>query len=130
MKPAINRKPLQVKLNHLISAYVKSVTDANSKKINKAIKKSSKNIAKAVTKHIKDEKTLNPFWEKSANKKRKIKAKTKSITKVKVIKKKSAPKVVRKIRRTKPVKIVQKKEVTPPITSEVKKEQEITSGNN
>ena len=116
MKPTISRKALQTKLNRSISACVKSVTDADSKKINKTIKKACKNIAKAVTKHIKDEKTLNPFWEKSSNKKRKVKTKAK----VKVVKKKSSPKVVRKIRRTKPVKIVQKKEVIPPITSEVK----------
>ena len=111
MKTKMNRKALQAKLNHTLSDYVKSVTDASSKKISKSIKKASKIVAKAVTKEINASEASNPFKEKPVARKRIVKKQTK----VKAIKRLSLPRVVHKVNKVAPVKVSQKKYEIPVI---------------
>jgi|ERR1035437_365292 hypothetical protein len=111
MKTKMNRKALQAKLNHTLSDYVKSVTNADSKKISKSIKKASKIVAKAVTKEINASEASNPFKEKPVARKRIVKKQTK----VKAIKRLSLPRVVHKVNKVAPVKVSQKKYEIPVI---------------
>ena len=114
MKTKMNRKALQAKLNHTLSDYVKSVTDASSKKISKSIKKASKIVAKAVTKEINASEASNPFKEKPVARKRIVKKQTKAKA-VKAIKRLSLPRVVHKVNKVAPVKVSQKKYEIPVI---------------
>ena len=104
MKNKINRKELQGKLSRTLSTYVKSVTDSNSKKISKSIKKASRIVAKAVTKEINDSEAPNPKKEKTVAKKRTVKMQTQP----KVIKRLSFPLDVHKVKIANPVKFRQK----------------------
>ena len=109
MKNKTDRKTLQVKLKHTLSAYVKSVTTADSKKISKSIKKASKMVAKAVTKEINASKALNPIKGKTVTPKRAIKKQTQP----KAIKRLSLPRVAHKINKIVPVKSSSKKHEVP-----------------
>jgi hypothetical protein len=121
MKTKINRKELQAKLIRIISAYVRSVTDAGSKKISKSIKKASKIIAKAVAKEKNESKAPLPPIKKLVAAKRTVKKQTKP----KAIKRSSRPRFVHKIKKALPVKFIQKKDEIPVLTPEVKIEQEV-----
>ena len=109
MKNKTERKTLQVKLNHVINLYVKSVTTADSKKISKSIKKASKMVAKAIAKENNTSKALHHIHAKTIA----PKAMVKKHTQPKVIKRLSLPRVTNKINKTVPVKSSQKKQETP-----------------
>ena len=109
MKNKMDRKALKVKLNHALSAYVRSVTTADSKKISKSIMKASKMVAKAVAKEINASKALNPIKVKTVTPKRAIKKQTLP----KAIKRLSLPRVSRKINKVVPVKSSSKKHEVP-----------------
>lgn len=100
MKNKTDRKAMQEKLNHAILALVRSVTAADSKKINKIIKKASKMIAKAVAKEINAGKIQNPFNERAAVPKRAVRKQTQP----KTIKRIPLSRVVRKINKITSVK--------------------------
>ena len=109
MKNKTERKALQVKLNHVINLYVKSVTTADSKKISKSIKKASKMVAKAIAKENNTRKVSIHIKEKIVA----PKATVKKQTQPKAIKRLSLPRVTNKINKTVPVKSSQKKQETP-----------------
>jgi len=77
MKNKTKRKALQTKLNHSISVFVRSVTETDSKKIIKSIKKASRIVAKAVAKEINKSKALIPALEKPVARKRAARHQTK-----------------------------------------------------
>ena len=115
MKTKINLKTLPAKLNRSISAFVKSATDTNSKKINKSIKKASKIVAKAITKAMNKKEMVNSLTEKFASKK--IKANKYASGNVR--KGSSSKSAGRKIKKTDRIKVAKLKEA-PIVTSELK----------
>lgn len=129
MKTKTNRKALQVKLNLFLSAFVKSVTNADSKRIRKSAKKASRMVAKAICKTVNESDGQlhvgeKPVVKKSsvAKRKRAVKKQGK-VTAVKYLRKKRT----HKIKKTVPVKVAKKNDNGTKTQTEIEKENVISN---
>ncbi|MBI2966430.1 MAG: hypothetical protein HYY40_01275 [Bacteroidetes bacterium] len=77
MNPKTDRKTLQKKINNYLGDYVKTLTNSDSKKLIKSVKKASKLIAKSIVRTSDESEILNslrakPRTEKPAAAKRPV----------------------------------------------------------